>query len=102
VTKWFRHIGRRATAEMKSKLERFAGDSLRADRFLELARLGTDEKLPVHQPDATVDDRLFHGFKPLLAANDKLAQKENKVSFQGEGVVSGAYCQSVLCLLNKK
>src|SRR5699024_910814 len=42
--------------------------------------------VPVHKPCAAVNDRLFNGGKPLLAADDKVTQRQDKITFQGDRV----------------
>ena len=42
--------------------------------------------VPVHKPCAAVNDRLFNRGKPLLAADDKVTQRQDKITFQGDRV----------------
>ena len=47
---------------------------------------GVSQIVPVHQSHTTVDDRLFDRLQALLAADDKLTQREDKVRFQRQRI----------------
>ena len=45
------------------------------------------EVVPVDDAHAAVDDGLFHRGKPIFAADDQLAQRQNEVGFQAQRVI---------------
>ena len=49
-------------------------------------RLGVCQIRPVDHLYRPVDHRLFNGFQPVLAAHDKLTERQHKVGFQGQRV----------------
>ena len=58
-----------------------------------ILRLRVVEVIPVDDAHATVDDGLFHRGKPVLAADDQLAQRQNEVGFQAQRVIIVAVIQ---------
>ena len=51
-----------------------------------ILRAGVCQIRPVDHLHSTVNDRLFNGFQPVLAAHDKLTERQHKVGFQRQRV----------------
>ena len=49
-------------------------------------RAGVCQIGPVDHLHGTVNDRLFNGFQPVLAAHDKLTERQHEIAFQGQRV----------------
>ena len=58
-----------------------------------ILRFRVIEVVPVDDANAAVDDGLFHRGKPVLAADDQLAQRQNEVGFQAQRVIIVAVIQ---------
>ena len=59
-------------------------DSVQISQNRDILRLGLIEVSLIHHAHAAVDDGLFDGLEALSPADDKLAQGENEVGFQGQ------------------
>ena len=51
-----------------------------------ILRAGVCQIGPVDHLHGTVNDRLFDGFQPVLAAHDKLTERQHEITFQGQRV----------------